>query len=105
MTGSRPLDFPSGFRAHLRNAAGARRRERILEAATGVFARRGFHGTRVADIADSAGIAYGLVYHHFKNKDEILAAIFADRWGDYVRYLYALNQSQTSFAQRIQSLV
>ncbi len=83
----------------------ARTRERILAAATEVFARRGFHGTRVADIAELAGIAYGLVYHHFKNKEEILSAIFAERWGDYVRYLYDLGKTETSFADRIGKLV
>ena len=83
----------------------ARTRERILEAATEVFARRGFHGTRVADIAELAGIAYGLVYHHFKNKEEILSAIFADRWKDYVAYLYDLGSAEISFAERIGKLV
>ena len=68
----------------------ARTRERIIEAATEVFARRGVHGTRVADIAERAGVAYGLVYHHFRNKEEILTAIFAERWAQYVAYLEEL---------------
>ncbi len=83
----------------------ARTRERILAAATEVFARRGFHGTRVADIAELAGIAYGLVYHHFKNKEEILSAIFAERWGDMVRYLYELGGSDLKFEEKISKMV
>ena len=88
-----------------RTARGERTRERILEAATEVFARRGLHGTRVSDIAEQAGIAYGLVYHHFRNKDEILAAIYQERWGDYVDYLTELRHAELPFAERIAKLV
>ena len=48
------------------------KRRQILDAAIRVFARQGFHATRVSDIADEAGVAYGLVYHYFKSKDEVL---------------------------------
>ncbi len=37
------------------------KRRQILDAAIRVFARQGFHSTRVSDIADEAGVAYGLV--------------------------------------------
>ena len=83
----------------------ARTRERILAAATEVFARRGFHGTRVADIAEQAGIAYGLVYHHFRNKEEILAAIFAERWSQYVSYLEDVGRMPIPFHERMGRLV
>jgi TetR/AcrR family transcriptional regulator, fatty acid metabolism regulator protein len=56
------------------------KRRQILDAAIRVFARHGFHSTRVADIADEAGVAYGLVYHYFQSKDEILDTIFLERW-------------------------
>jgi TetR/AcrR family transcriptional regulator, fatty acid metabolism regulator protein len=56
------------------------KRRMILEAAVRVFARRGFHACRVADIADEAGVAYGLVYHYFGSKDEILDTVFLERW-------------------------
>jgi AcrR family transcriptional regulator len=56
------------------------RRRQILDAAIRVFARQGFHSTRVADIADEAGVAYGLVYHYFKSKDEVLNELFSERW-------------------------
>ena len=45
-----------------------------------VFARQGFHACRVSDIADEAGVAYGLVYHYFASKDEILDTLFLERW-------------------------
>jgi AcrR family transcriptional regulator len=52
----------------------------ILDAAVRVFARQGFHTCRVSDIADEAGVAYGLVYHYFTAKEEILDTLFLDRW-------------------------
>jgi TetR/AcrR family transcriptional regulator, fatty acid metabolism regulator protein len=45
-----------------------------------VFARQGFHACRVSDIADEAGVAYGLVYHYFASKDEVLDTLFLERW-------------------------
>jgi AcrR family transcriptional regulator len=56
------------------------KRRLILDAAVKVFAREGFYGCRVADIADEAGVAYGLVYHYFRSKDEILDTLFLERW-------------------------
>jgi TetR/AcrR family transcriptional regulator, fatty acid metabolism regulator protein len=56
------------------------KRRQILDAAVRVFARQGFHSTRVSDIADEAGVAYGLVYHYFSSKDEVLNELFSERW-------------------------
>jgi TetR/AcrR family transcriptional regulator, fatty acid metabolism regulator protein len=60
--------------------AAADKRRVILDAAVRVFARQGFHTCRVSDIADEAGVAYGLVYHYFSSKDEILDTLFLERW-------------------------
>ena len=56
------------------------KRRIILDAAVRVFARQGFHTCRVSDIADEAGVAYGLVYHYFQSKDEVLDTLFLERW-------------------------
>ena len=63
-----------------RAQAAADRRRQILDAAVRVFARQGFHGCRVSDIADEAGVAYGLVYHYFRSKEEVLDTLFLERW-------------------------
>ena len=60
--------------------AAADKRRVILDAAMRVFARQGFHTCRVSDIADEAGVAYGLVYHYFSSKEEILDTLFLERW-------------------------
>jgi TetR/AcrR family fatty acid metabolism transcriptional regulator len=66
--------------ASSRAAAAADKRRQILDAAIRVFATRGFHACRVSDVADEAGVAYGLVYHYFDSKEEILSTLFAERW-------------------------
>jgi TetR/AcrR family transcriptional regulator, fatty acid metabolism regulator protein len=58
----------------------ADRRRQILDAGVRVFARQGFHSCRVSDIADEAGVAYGLVYHYFKSKDQVMNELFTERW-------------------------
>ncbi len=63
-----------------RAKASADKRRLILDAAVRVFARQGFHACRVSDIADEAGVAYGLVYHYFDSKDEVLDTLFLERW-------------------------
>ena len=52
----------------------------IIDAAIRVFARQGYHATRVADIADEAGVAYGLVYHYFRSKEAVMTELFTERW-------------------------
>ena len=48
----------------------------ILNAATRVFARRGFFNAQVADVAREAGVAAGTVYLYFRSKDDLLTSIF-----------------------------
>lgn len=60
------------------------RRRTILRAAVEVFAKKGYHGCRIADVAREAGVAYGLVYHYFKNKEELLESVFQIGWTGFV---------------------
>ncbi len=53
----------------------------ILDAAVRVFANKGYHTSRVGDIAEEAGVAYGLLYHYFKSKEEVLETVFRETWG------------------------
>jgi TetR/AcrR family transcriptional regulator, fatty acid metabolism regulator protein len=57
------------------------RRRQILDAAVRAFARKGYHGCRVSDVAREAGVAYGLVYHYYGSKEALLDAIFSETWG------------------------
>jgi TetR/AcrR family transcriptional regulator, fatty acid metabolism regulator protein len=59
--------------------SGGDKRERILDAAERVFARRGFFSSRVSEIAREAGVADGTIYLYFKSKDELLISLFETR--------------------------
>ena len=80
------------------------KREVILDAAIQVFAQRGYHGSRVSDIAREAGIAYGLVYHYFRNKEEILHTIFEERWSGFLEAVETIAASKTSAEDKLVSV-
>jgi TetR/AcrR family fatty acid metabolism transcriptional regulator len=61
------------------------RRKQILKAAVKVFAEKGYHGCRISDVAEEAGVAYGLVYHYYGNKDGLLASVFDTNWGVFAK--------------------
>ncbi len=72
------------------------KRRQILDAAVRVFARQGFHSTRVSDIADEAGVAYGLVYHYFNSKDQVLNELFTERWSLLLAAIEETDRSDAS---------
>ncbi|MGK2857279.1 MAG: TetR/AcrR family transcriptional regulator [Thermoanaerobaculia bacterium] len=57
-----------------------RSRRQILDAALELFSHRGYGATSVRDIADSAGVSTGNVYHHFTDKESIYNTIFEEYW-------------------------
>jgi TetR/AcrR family transcriptional regulator, fatty acid metabolism regulator protein len=69
------------------------KRRQILRAAIAVFARSGYHGSRVSDVAKEAGVAYGLVYHYFGSKEDLLEAVFRRTWS---RMLQAVEEIERS---------
>jgi AcrR family transcriptional regulator len=81
-----------------------RTRERILEHALGLFSRRGFDATSVRMIADSAGVAHGLLYSYFPSKEALLHAIFERSMRD-VRESFALADDAAAPAEKIGQLI
>jgi TetR/AcrR family fatty acid metabolism transcriptional regulator len=53
--------------------------ELMVDAALQIFKQKGLHKARMSDIAKRARISYGLVYHYFKNKEDLFEAIL-NRW-------------------------
>ena len=87
--------------------AGARegdRRRTILRAAIDVFARKGYHGCRIADVAKEAGVAYGLVYHYFKNKDELLETVFEACWSGFSTRVRAIAEAEGTLAEKLRRI-
>jgi TetR/AcrR family transcriptional regulator, fatty acid metabolism regulator protein len=80
------------------------KRRVILDAAVRVFARQGFHTCRVADIADEAGVAYGLVYHYFSSKEEILDTLFLERWDIMLEAIAEADERQRSPREKLHAI-
>jgi TetR/AcrR family fatty acid metabolism transcriptional regulator len=80
------------------------RRRTILRAAIDVFARKGYHGCRIADVAREAGVAYGLVYHYFKNKDELLETVFETGWSGFTARLRSVAMSEGSLEEKVRGV-
>jgi TetR/AcrR family transcriptional regulator, fatty acid metabolism regulator protein len=76
-----------------RAVAAEEKRRTILDAAARVFARKGFHTSRVGDIAEEAGVAHGLLYHYFSSKDEVLETIFREHWTTVLERVHEAEQT------------
>ena len=80
------------------------RRKTILRAAVEVFARKGYHGCRIADVAREANVAYGLVYHYFRNKEELLQLVFETGWGGFVARIRDAAEGQAPLNEKVQRI-
>jgi TetR/AcrR family transcriptional regulator, fatty acid metabolism regulator protein len=88
----------------VRSPAQEEKRRRILEAAVRAFARKGYHACRVGEIATEAGVAYGLVYHYFTSKDEILETIFRDTWTQMLSAIEAVEEVGVPAAEQLRKV-
>ena len=79
-----------------------------MEAAVRAFARKGYHSCRVGEIAEEAGVAYGLVYHYFGSKEEVLEEIFRDTWTQMlarIREVAGSGESAVEQVRRVTALL
>ena len=60
------------------------KRQRILQAAVKIFARKGYHGARVSEIARRADVADGTIYLYFRNKEDILVSLFDEVMSEHL---------------------
>lgn len=63
------------------------KRERILRAATDVFAQSGYFNAKVSEIARAAGVADGTIYLYFDGKEDLLTSIFREHTRNYLQSL------------------
>lgn len=80
------------------------RRKTILRAAVEVFATKGYHGCRIADVAQEAGVAYGLVYHYFKNKEELLQSVFEVAWSGFVTRMREVAETEGTLESQVRGV-
>jgi TetR/AcrR family transcriptional regulator, fatty acid metabolism regulator protein len=77
------------------------KRRLILDAAVHVFAQKGYHTSRVGDIAEEAGVAHGLLYHYFRSKDELLETIVRETWRDVLDAVRAVEETDETARERL----
>jgi TetR/AcrR family transcriptional regulator, fatty acid metabolism regulator protein len=82
----------------------ADRRRQILDAAVRVFARRGYHGSRVGEIAEEAGVAHGLLYHYFSSKEQVLQTVFRENWGELLERFRAVEAAGESAGEKLEGI-
>jgi len=87
-----------------RAVAGEEKRRQLLDAAVRVFARKGFHASRVGDIAQEAGVAHGLLYHYFKSKDQVLEAVFHDNWSILLARIASVEETDEPAAEQLRHI-
>ena len=87
-----------------RSIASADKRKLILDAAIRVFAEHGYHGARVGDIAEDAGVAHGLLYHYFASKDDVLRTIFLENWGALIARFRAVEASPEPAPEKLEGI-
>src|SRR5437763_6344829 len=75
----------AGGRPSLRDQQKAMTRQRLLEAAEAVFARRGFHGASVDEIAREAGATTGALYANFAGKEDLFLELLDHTMAQDVR--------------------
>jgi AcrR family transcriptional regulator len=87
-----------------KSAALEDKRQQLLGAAVRVFARKGFHASRVGDIAEEAGVAHGLLYHYFKSKNQVLEAVFHENWSILVARIESVEETEEPAADQIRHI-
>jgi TetR/AcrR family transcriptional regulator, fatty acid metabolism regulator protein len=80
------------------------KRKQILDAAIRVFADHGYHGARVSDIAEHAGVAHGLLYHYFASKDDVLRTIFTENWGELIARFRAVEAADEPADEKLEGI-
>jgi len=87
-----------------RSIAQTDKRKQILDAAVRVFAEHGYHGSRVGDIAEDAGVAHGLLYHYFSSKEEVLRTVFVENWGELLARFRAVEATDETAAEKLEGI-
>ncbi len=80
------------------------RRDQILAAARSCFVNRGYHPTRMEDIASAAGLSKGGVYFHFQSKQEVFDALVQEEFDASMKMLRDVTDTTAPIAEKMQIL-
>ncbi len=85
-----------------REQSKAQTREKLLAAARSVFARRGFHGSSVEEIASEAGYSTGALYSNFEGKEDLFLVLMEREIDEHAREIAQAVEERPSIAERAQ---
>jgi AcrR family transcriptional regulator len=83
-----------------REQSKANTRERLLAAARGVFARSGFHGASVEEIASAAGFSTGALYSNFDGKEDLFLVLMEREIEEHAREITEAVRARASMSER-----
>lgn len=81
------------------------RRAQILEAALAACAEKGYHATRIDDIAERAGLSKGAVYHHFDSKQSVFVGVLDQMMAEFSQLLVAAEAAHASVADTLRRVL
>ncbi|MGI6705610.1 MAG: TetR/AcrR family transcriptional regulator [Clostridia bacterium] len=81
------------------------REQDILEAATRIFDKKGFHGASIGEIAEEAGIGKGTTYEYFRNKDELFIRVLEFNIERYLKELRRCIQGKSGFYEKLGAFI
>src|SRR5438876_10190893 len=76
-------------------------RDLLLRSAETIFVRDGYEGAELGEIASLAGRTKGAIYGHFKNKEDLFIALFAERTKHHANRMYEMLAESTSMEQNL----
>jgi TetR/AcrR family transcriptional regulator, fatty acid metabolism regulator protein len=77
----------------------------IFDAACRVIREKGFHQARITDIAQAAGISYGLVYHYFKSKADLFDAILGEWWNGLFEMMEKCDAEEPTVEDKLSAMI
>lgn len=84
---------------------GSDKYQKIIQAATRVFAQKGFYNAKVADVAREANVADGTIYLYFKNKDDLLISIFENSMDTFISEVQRRIESLQDPAEKLKQFI
>ncbi len=81
------------------------KRKRILKSAERIFAKRGFHLARVADIAREAGVAEGTIYIYFDSKEHLILSVFKEKLEEWMESLKKRLETMESAYEKLRAII
>jgi AcrR family transcriptional regulator len=82
-----------------------KKKQKIINAATHLFAEQGYDGTSTFQISQEAGVTEPLIYYHFKGKDDLFSHILEDSFKEYFSGLESLKKEAGTQFERIEGLI